>query len=386
MGFFEQIRKLNVEGYAKGGKAEKDTSRSPSTSSRADGKTPGPSSARSQAVSGPSVDKGGDRGGFFGFTSLRDMFDGGGPGASSASSAPSRVSGSSGSTRVPTPRPQTASIMTGSGRQDVSFQDYADIARNPTGARAQALDYVQPAAMPALEPEFEAAINEYMQPREPGLLERGMRIMPLGGILGTLSDFTRQTIQDQLTTPMNYYEGTGLGVLGGVGDRIGRFATRPGKNVESYTPVLNENGQLIGSMALDADGNPVSYTGTRTTNATFGDPRVDKQAALAMMSPFDQSGGDSDGPVNQVAAAAGPAAAIDPCPEGYVMDPETQTCVPDPFAQPFQTATPAPMLTPAPNYTQVSGIQAPTLSPGTMNFQTAPVAPIGLASLNPFTS
>lgn len=393
MGFFEQIRKLNVEGYAKGGKTSgPDDGFRGGSSSKSDKKTTSmsASSKSSGKKSSASRDSGG--GGFFGFTSFRDMFDGGGPGASRADSQPTRVSGSSASTRVPTPRPQTVSVSTGSGRRDVSFQDYADIARNPSGERARAIDYVSPEPLPTVTPEIEAAINEYMQPKEPTIFERGLRIMPMGGILGTLSDFTRSTIQDQLTTPVNTYEGTGLGVLGGFGDRIGQAITRPRGNVASYTPVLNANGQVIGSMSLDESGNPIGYTGTRTTNATFGDPNINQEAAMAMISPFDQSRDDSDGPVSQVAATAAPAAAaptVDPCPEGYVLDPETQTCVPDPFSQPFQTQTPMPMVTPTLNYTAVTPIQAPTLSPGPMvpmTFQPVQQQPIGLASLNPFTS
>lgn len=381
MGFFEQIRKLNVDGYAKGGKTSSSGSSSKSdkdkTSMSASDKASGRKSSASR-------DSGG--GGFFGFTSVRDMFDGGGPGASRESSAPSRVSGSSGSMRVPTPRPQTASIMTGSGRQDVSFQDYADIARNPSGARAQALDYVSPRPLPSLDPQFESAINDYMQPREPSLLERGLRMMPLGGILGGFADFTRSTIQDQLTTPMNYYEGTaGPGILSG----LGRFATRPGANVDSYTPVLNENGQLVGSMALDAQGNPVSYTGTRTTNATFGDPRVDRDAALAMISPFQDTGGGGGLPQQALSM-------VDPCPDGYTFDETTRSCVPDTtaptdFTPSNPTPAPAPTLAPppAPNYTPMQPVQAPTLTPGNLSFATNPVQPItigaqqGLGSFRP---
>lgn len=322
------------------------------------------------------------------------MFDGGGPGRSGAQVP-----------MVPTPRPTTVSLMTTAGPRDVSFQDYADIASDPTGSAAQAIGYVSPEALPDVSPEVEGSINEYVA-RNRALNEgasgysyidgaTGERVYksfdPVTratnmGILGAVSRFTRNTIQDQLTTPLNYYQGSG--------NALGRFLTRPGADVDRYVPVTNENGMIIGSMAVDAAGNPLGYTGTQTTNATFNDPNINIEAARAMIDPFQNSGDDDNEPRPVDAAPTEPITPETPeCPDGYKYDEATQSCVLDPFQQEFQQ-TPAysgpyevaGQYTAAPTV-QVPALQpigspitipAPTVTPITI----APQTPAGLASLN----
>lgn len=387
MGFFEQIRQLNVEGYAKGGKAEKDTSKDQRDfGSSKGGKTAGPSAGKSDPVSGPSVGSKGQTsrslGDFFG-----GLFGGGGDDGGTP------VAGSRTSSPTPTPRPDRVNIPTAGGPRDVSFREYATISSDPTGLNARSLGYIPAGDLPSVSPEVESAINMYQlrdeafdtgQPsysyidpatgelvtQELDFVTRGLNNM---GILGAISGFTRNTILDQLTTPLSQYQGTG--------GAIGRFLTRPGENVNRYVPVTNERGMLIGSMSVDAEGNPIGYTGTQTTNAIFNDPNINQAAAAAMINPFGPDNDDSP-----AAAPQGPA--FDPCPEGYTYDLETQSCKPDavaaegddPFDQPFVTAPAAPMVTPAPNYTAVPPLQMPSLTPGAapgLNFQTTPVQPIG---------
>lgn len=379
MGFFEQIRELNVEGYAKGGRTS-----SRGSSSKGDKDRSGTKSS-SGKVDGPSVSKGG------GFGSavtnlISSIFGGGGDDGGTP------VSGSRTSSPVPTARPETVSIRTSSGPRDVSFRDYADIVKNPGGQRAMSYGFTPSESLPSVTPEVESAINmyrlrdqaidagqpgfSYIDPATGELVDQ--RFDPVTratnmGVLGLISGFTRNTILDQLNTPLSEYEGTG--------NAIGRFITRPGADVARYVPVTNERGMLIGSMSVDANGRPIGYTGTQTTNATFHDPNIDQAAAAAMINPFGPSNEDSPAPAPQ-----GPA--IDPCPEGYTYDLETQSCKPDavaaeeesPFDQPFTTAPAAPMVTPAPNYTAVPPLQMPSLTPGAapgLNFQTTPVQPIG---------
>lgn len=372
MGFFEQIRKLNVEGYAKGGKT------SSSSSSKDDKDRSGTKSSSGKAAS--------SSGGNVVSNFFSNLFGGGGDDGGTP------VSGSRTSSPVPTARPETVSIRTSSGPRDVSFTDYADIVKNPGGQRAMSYGFTPSESLPSVTPEVESAINmyrlrdqaidagqpgfSYIDPATGELVDQ--RFDPITratnmGILGAISGFTRNTILDQLNTPLSEYEGTG--------NMIGRFITRPGSNVDRYVPVTNRNGQLIGSMSVDAEGNPIGYTGTQTPHGVFNDPNIDQAAAAAMINPFGPSNEDSP-----AAAPQGPA--IDPCPEGYTYDLETQSCKPDavaaeeedPFDQPFTTAPAALMVTPAPNYTAVSPLQMPSLTPGAapgLNFQTTPVQPIG---------
>ena len=382
MGFFEQIRELNVEGYAKGGKTS-----SSGSSSKGDKDRSGTKSSSGKAASS----SGGNAISNF----FSNLFGGGGDDGGTP------VSGSRTSSPVPTARPETVSIRTSSGPRDVSFTDYADIVKNPGGQRAMSYGFTPSDPLPYATPEVESAINMYRlrdqaldagQPSfsyiDPATGETvNQRFDPITratnmGILGAISGFTRNTILDQLNTPLSEYEGTG--------NAIGRFITRPGENVDRYVPVTNERGMLIGSMSVDANGNPIGYTGTQTTNAIFNDPNIDQAAAAAMINPF----GPDDNDDNQVAAPQGPA--IDPCPEGYTYDLETQSCKPDSLAPVATTPAPttpavaAPTLAPppAPNYTPFSGIQAPTLTPASMspmNFQPANLPTLGLPALNSFT-
>jgi len=387
MGFFEEIRKLNVDGYAKGGKTS-----SRGSSSKSDKDRSGTKSSSGKASTARDSGGGNVVSNFF-----SNLFGGGGDDAGTA------VSGSRTSSPVPTPRPESVSIRTSSGPRDVSFTDYVDIVKNPSGQRASAIGYRSPTPLPYASPEVESAINMYrlrdqaIDAGDPGFSyidpatgeTVNQRFDPITratnmGILGAISGFTRNTILDQLNTPVSEYEGTG--------NAIGRFITRP-RGVDRYVPVTNERGMLIGSMSVDANGRPIGYTGTQTTNATFNDPNIDQAAAAAMINPFGPSNEDSPAPAPQ-------SPAIDPCPEGYTYDLETQSCKPDtvvaeeedPFDQPFTTAPAAPMLTPAPNYTQVAPIQQPTLTPGTvpsLSFAPTPVQPItigaqqGLGSFRP---
>lgn len=375
MGFFEQIRKLNVEGYAVGGKAEKDTSKDQSDfGSDKGGKTAGPSTGKSDPVSGPSVgSKGGSN------KSLGDFFSGlfGGGGGSDNVTA---VSGSRTSSPTPTPRPSTVSIPTTSGPRDVLLSEYNTIMDDPTGINARSLGYTPgvTSTLPSVSPEVESAINMYRlrdeafdtgQPnysyidpetgelvtQELDFVTRGLNTM---GILGAISGFTRNTILDQLNTPVDQYQGTG--------NALGRFLTRPGENVDRYVPVTNDRGMLIGSMSVDAEGNPIGYMGTQTPHGIFNDPNIDQAAAAAMINPF--------GPSNEDTPAAAPQGpAIDPCPEGYTYDMEKQMCVPDAAAGeeddffggwPTAPTTPPPAPTlPPTNYTPVPPLTAPVLMP-----------------------
>jgi hypothetical protein len=438
MGFFEQIRKLNVEGYAKGGKADsggkssgggKSSSGSKGTKSSGpdDGfrggnstkgdKTPGPVSSPSSPVSGPSVNKGGGGGGGGASSSPSTPstggFGGGGGGGSSnlaggsgndslsTSATGKQQTARSPSVPTPTPRPDRVTVATEQGPRDVLFDEYAKISLDPTGINARSIGYIEPDPLPEVSPEIESAINDYMN-REPTFMDKALDylsyVSPLASIANTMSEFSQQAIQDQLTTPVNTYQGTGIGTTA-VGQRVGQAISRPNENVDRYAPVTNQNGQIIGSMALDAGGNPVAYTGTQTPNATFNDPNMSdaqRQAASDMINPFSNMGGGGDDNTQSMGQMAGNAALQNftqqepECPEGYMYDTTSQSCVPRPDMAPFpeiQTFTPAPP--PMPQYTASPSFQAPTLTPGIasgFNLTPTTMPPIGLASLNPFTS
>lgn len=49
-----------------------------------------------------------------------------------------------------------------------------------------------------------------------------------------------------------------------------------------YVPVM-DGGQIVGSLSVDASGNPVAYTGSRPENATIMDPTINKEAAMGLI-------------------------------------------------------------------------------------------------------
>lgn len=444
MGFFEQIRKLNVEGYAKGGKADggkdsgggkssgggKDSGDGKSSigggkSSTGGGKSStGSSGGKSSTGGGKSSTGSTSAGGKSGFGGGSDSgsstdFSGG----KTQTAGATNYGGSTGKDTVsqqrastaptaPTPRPDYVTVATEMGPRDVLFDEYATISLDPTGINARSIGYVQPEALPEVSPEIESAINDYMN-REPTFFDKALDYMsyvsPLAGLANMAAEFTENTIRDQLTTSPNTYAGTPApGILGS----LGRAITRPSEDVDRYAPVTNQNGQIIGSMALDAGGNPVGYTGTQTPNATFNDPNMSdaqRQAASDMINPFNNMGGGGDDNTPNMGQRAMDAAMQNfgqqepECPEGYMYDTTSQSCVPRPDMAPFPeipTFTPAPP--PMPDYTAAPTVQAPMLSPTTVpsvgipsvglnpmspapvSFQPANTPTLGLPSLNPF--
>jgi hypothetical protein len=83
-----------------------------------------------------------------------------------------------------------------------------------------------------------------------------------------------------------------------------------------FEPVFDIAGNLVGSAGMDAEGNVVSYSGDRTANLADG-PVKDRVDAMNEIN----QGGPGDGPDI-------PEIEMDPCPEGFVMDAETNVCVP----------------------------------------------------------
>ena len=122
------------------------------------------------------------------------------------------------------------------------------------------------------------------------------------------------------------------------------------------------------------------------------------EAQKKMMMAQQTSSNDSDGGLGYNMGGGftggGGGSILNPCPTGYVMDPKTQSCVPDPFQVPFAPAptTGVPTTTtaaattpysPVSSYTQpLGGQMMPTLNPGTQTAFTVPTPktqPITLA-------
>jgi len=161
----------------------------------------------------------------------------------------------------------------------------------------------------------------------------------------------------------------------------------------NYVPVMDKDGLVIGSLALDKDGKALGYRGDKTD-----DPRVNPgQASTEDVKKYASNskgevnvGGASDNE-NDNPVVEDPVTPPVECPEGYIYDDETEACVIDPFQQPFPDApdggTGVPL--PAANYTPQQPLGTSTL-PGLFPTQqpafimpTPSVQPITVGSQNP---
>ena len=125
-----------------------------------------------------------------------------------------------------------------------------------------------------------------------------------------------------------------------------------GPTPTQFEPVYDKQGNLVGSAGMDAEGNVVSYSGDRTANLADG-PVKDRVDAMNEIN----QGGPGDGPDI-------PEIEMDPCPEGFVMDAETNVCVPvegpDDPVDPDDPDDPPPYVPPSdvvgpPSYTPIGG-------------------------------
>jgi len=174
------------------------------------------------------------------------------------------------------------------------------------------------------------------------------------------------------------------------------------KATARYVPVM-DGGQIVGSLSVDANGKPLTYTGQRTANAKVMDPTIDQDAAKAKIASSQAAPMDFPDDNNNTQGAQAPmggggvnVGVFDPCPAGYVMDPNTQACVPDPVAPVAPAPTPPPppaQFSPASSYTAAKPYTLAALNPGPQTAFNVPrpdtqpitIAQQGLGSL-PFRS
>lgn len=283
----------------------------------------------------------------------------------------------------PTMRPTTITLPTTDpetgtrGTADVSFQEYADLPRDAEGfldltspeAQLINLDVQRPADFGtpegfALEDALyfgEDSMRSRMQ-EPPSGIEGLFRGTMLGSTLGPMADRQQQIAYNQLVQGPNY-RGTPIAPTGNLlyDSAAGLFGDQSFDQDAMRYVAVTENGQVIGSLAVDAAGNPIGYRGPRSENAELMDPSVDMGAAAAFIRPeAAATGGDTPPP-----AAAMPA--VDPCPEGYTFDPATESCVMDAAAeQPLPPFPPFPQpgpqmpteVMPTSGYTTVSTLPA----------------------------
>ena len=219
------------------------------------------------------------------------------------------------------------------------------------------------------------------------------RFGPLSGMptlqgLDYLLDMNKRRAYEQLT---GTYEPSGIASALGIAN----------KATARYVPVM-DGGQIVGSLSVDANGKPLTYTGQRTANAKVMDPTIDQDAAKAKIASSQAAPMDFPDDNNNTQGAQAPmgggvnVGVFDPCPAGYVMDPNTQACVPDPVAPVAPAPTPPPppaQFSPASSYTAANPYTLPTLNPGPQTAFNVPrpktqpitIAQQGLGSL-PFRS
>ena len=172
--------------------------------------------------------------------------------------------------------------------------------------------------------------------------------------------------------------------LGGVTEGDSTVGSVDGKDIyERYdgsTYAINMLGMPYDTVSGDSlEAKPMSEAQKRMM-AEQQNQSNDSDGGLAY-----SMGGGSTGGFNP--------APIDPCPTGYVMNPQTNVCELDPVAPPPTTPPPPALFSPASSYTAVKPYTLPTLNPGpqtafnvpTPNTQPITIAQQGLGSL-PFRS
>lgn len=129
----------------------------------------------------------------------------------------------------------------------------------------------------------------------------------------------------------------------------------------SFQPAFDKAGNLVGSAGIDEKGNVVSYNGDRNADLPDGDvkDRVD-----AMNAAGSTSGNPDTNP--NIGPPDLPPIDMDPCPAGFVMDAETNVCVPvtptiDPDLpevpdEPLPPYVPPSEVVGPPNYTPIGGL------------------------------
>ena len=230
-----------------------------------------------------------------------------------------------------------------------------------------------------------AEYNNYIQ-NDPEISLANLALGLGRGALDEIGDARKRGIMEQLIQQGDF-ETSGLF---GTGMFKSSFQN---PKTENYVPVMDKDGLVIGSLALDKDGKALGYRGQKTD-----DPRVNPgQASSEDVKKYASNskgevgvGGASDNE-NDNPVVEDPVTPPVECPEGYIYDDETEACVIDPFQQPFPDApdggTGVPL--PAANYTPQQPLGTSTL-PGLFPTQqpafimpTPSVQPITVGSQNP---
>ena len=230
-----------------------------------------------------------------------------------------------------------------------------------------------------------AEYNNYIQ-NDPEISLANLALGLGRGALDEIGDARKRGIMEQLIQQGDF-ETSGLF---GTGMFKSMFQNPKTTN---YVPVMDKDGLVIGSLALDKDGKALGYRGQKTD-----DPRVNPGQAstedvkkYASNSSADVGVGGASDNENDNPVVEDPVTPPVECPEGYIYDDETEACVIDPFQQPFPDApdggTGVPL--PAANYTPQQPLGTSTL-PGLFPTQqpafimpTPSVQPITVGSQNP---
>jgi len=152
----------------------------------------------------------------------------------------------------------------------------------------------------------------------------------------------------------------------------------------SYKPVYDTQGSYIGVAGYDAEGNPVSYSGDKTNYIETGSDRLDAMVRPAVEAPVSTNKDKEDKPLDSTGEDL---LSPDPCPEGYVLDAETNTCVIDTATigggwTPREVVIPTELPTSSAEYTQPNiGVGGNPLMPYRMGGGLAAMTPPNQAGI-----
>jgi len=268
-----------------------------------------------------------------------------GPGFDSDDNEPTVIPGVGTFQRTFDPAAERAATLAESAARSARERTFTPSEINPTRTQTQ----IELDAQRLRERATNVPLEQQLRER---LIGAGIgAIVPVGGMLYGMSNALNRSqerrIADQLLQQDEYKGGLfGTGFLAG-------------PQASSYVPVYDENDNLVGSVGVNAEGQPMRYTGPRIEDYTgFGaelvtrDPFADMnmgeggdEAAPMAMPPAPTPAAPAQPPAGQIPSVPLPTAFVGQQPampmQRPTLSPMTQATPVQPM-QPFRPGAPAP--------------------------------------------